>query len=551
MKSKTSFLFFCSIFLLTIISNICHSQVTVDSSRYYYSLILKPENSNDLTDAYVFFEKHKKQSLIKKDTLRAILDLRYISEVQNKLGSLYDSENSIVLAMDYLENLNGADTLIEPRIGIYNQLGILYRQFEDYEKSIYYYSKCLELVKDSNHIASVTNNIANVYREQKKYELAINEFQEVYKFYTKQGNILKAARAIDNIGVVLSKINNSNAIINLEKALNMRISINHVSGVFTSYIHLAEYYKETNNYNKALFYAEKALIIANSSSNKKYKENVLSILLDLKDDDEVREYKALMDSINKSKQIQENKYAASKYEYSQYLKKAQESELQREKEKRLKIIYKFIGLLIILLAISLYIILKSRHKKDKIKQVYITENRISKKVHDEVANDVYQVMSKLQGSKDIKEQILDDLESLYTRVRDISKENGTIDVNDHYEILLNDLLLSYKNDHVNIITRGIPKIDWNSVEALKKITLYRVLQELMVNMKKHSQATNVALTFNTSNNKIAINYTDNGIGCKIKKGSGLLNMGNRIKSIKGTIIFESEINNGFKVKITV
>ena len=85
----------------------------------------------------------------------------------------------------------------------------------------------------------VTNNIANVYREQKKHELAINEFQKVYKFYMEQGNTLKAARAIDNIGVVQSKINNSNAIINLEKALNMRISINHVSGVFTSYLHIA------------------------------------------------------------------------------------------------------------------------------------------------------------------------------------------------------------------------------------------------------------------------------------------------------------------------
>ncbi len=73
----------------------------------------------------------------------------------------------------------------------------------------------------------------------------------------------------------------------------------------------------------------------------------------------------------------------------------------------------------------------------------------------------------------------------------------------------------------------------------------------MVNMKKHSHASNVALTFNQINNKITISYKDDGVGCKIKKSSGIQNMENRIKSINGSIIFESEIEKGFKTTIIV
>jgi signal transduction histidine kinase len=321
---------------------------------------------------------------------------------------------------------------------------------------------------------------------------------------------------------------------------------------------LTEYFTDRNDKVKAKVYSNNAYDISVKTNNKLDRIKALSYIVELNNGERIIEYKYLIDSIASAKQKNENKFSYIKYNYNKKEKEAQEikikyiqSELKAAKEKSNKIVSQFIGIFLLLISIFSYFILKSKHKKDKIQQVYITETRISKKVHDELANDVYQVISKLQGNLNVKDEILDDLENLYARARDISKENGTLDVNDHYEVLLNDLLLSYKNNHVNIITRGIPKIDWNSIDPLKKITLYRVLQELMVNMKKHSQATNVALTFNESNNKINVTYTDNGKGCKIKKGTGLLNMENRIKSIKGTIIFESEINKGFKAKITV
>ncbi|MFT6754570.1 MAG: signal transduction histidine kinase, partial [Urechidicola sp.] len=50
-----------------------------------------------------------------------------------------------------------------------------------------------------------------------------------------------------------------------------------------------------------------------------------------------------------------------------------------------------------------------------------------------------------------------------------------------------------------------------------KITIYRILQELMTNMKKHSKASHVVITFIQKPKRIFINYLDNSIGGKLKK----------------------------------
>ena len=78
-----------------------------------------------------------------------------------------------------------------------------------------------------------------------------------------------------------------------------------------------------------------------------------------------------------------------------------------------------------------------------------------------------------------------------------------------------------------------------------------MLQELLTNMKKHSNASIVVLSFEKSGKYLIINYKDNGIGTSLTKRNGLQNTENRIQSINGTITFESEINKGFKAIIMI
>ena len=200
---------------------------------------------------------------------------------------------------------------------------------------------------------------------------------------------------------------------------------------------------------------------------------------------------------------------------------------------------------------SIFVFFRSKHQKEKLEEIYLTETRISKKVHDEVANDLYKAMINLEKHPQDKETVLDDLEQIYEKTRDISREYNALDLNHDFSELLKDLLLGYKNEDVNIITKGLSQLELNKIDIPKKTVIYRVIQELMTNMKKHSHASIVILTFKEVRDKIQITYTDDGVGCDIKKSNGLLNAENRIHILNGNLTLSSEKNKGFKATILI
>ena len=84
--------------------------------------------------------------------------------------------------------------------------------------------------------------------------------------------------------------------------------------------------------------------------------------------------------------------------------------------------------------------------------------------------------------------------------------------------------------------------------------MYRVLQELLVNMKKHSECSLAVISFKKNKNKLQIEYSDNGLGAtlnKINLKNGLQNVENRIRAIKGTITFDTISDKGFKVSLKI
>lgn len=559
MKNRNLFIPLFYILILSISINKVDSQQATDSTNYYFNLAINLKQENDFSKSFNYFEKQRISYKNQNNTLGEVYILIKIAQIQRRIGRLYESENTSVEALKLLDGLEVSENQDRYRVSLYNHLGILYKQLENYKESVDYYNKTLSLTNDPEDRITVLNNIGNVYKEQRIFESAIEFYEKSYQESLNFKGKEVTARALDNLGFAQSKINISEALANMIKALNLKMKINdNDDGIITSYLHLGEYYKDRGDRDKALLYANKALDIADSNNNIEHKKGALDFFINLSTNPRILEFKKLNDSVFKSNLTKEGVYSSIIYERDKEIKKTKEekeradaNELKNTQQKLKTQLSQFIIAFILLLSISLYFILKSKHKKEKLKEIYTTETRISKKVHDEVANDVYHVMTKLQSNSKDNDNVIDDLEGIYNKTRNISKDNSAIEVNKNFESQLNDLLLSYKNKDVEVITRNITKIDWTSVPEIKKITLYRVLQELMTNMRKHSNATLVALTFNPLKGKIGISYTDNGRGCKLKKSTGLQNVENRITAIKGTVIFESEINKGFKAKITV
>ncbi|GGB73197.1 hypothetical protein GCM10007424_11380 [Flavobacterium suaedae] len=523
-------------------------QTNNDSLRYYYDKVINPSDSNDLIDAYSFYKRNTQKPLINNDTLLVINNMRLLAIIQFNWGALQDSEETSVSALKLLDDLKDSPQSREARVGIYNQLGKIYRGFDNKNMALKYYNKALSFSTKLNDSLTILNNKANIYRDLKQYDKAIAELSKVYKKGLEIQDTLLITFALDNLGFVQSKLAMPEGITNLKKSLDYRLKIGDTKGSYSSLAHLSDYYKEEGDKNSAIAYADRAYEIAEEIKSSNFIEDALARTLKLYDDEKVLTYIRLDENNKKTKNEIQNRNASMKYDFTKEKRRADENELLSEKEKRRAQIFLLLGISILLSGVLLILYLRARYKREKLLQVYNTEIRISKKIHDEVANDVYHVMSKIQSDN---YNVLDNLESIYNKTRDISRENNTIDLKEKFNDCLYDMLLSFKNDSTTVITQNFNKVNWNQLSEIKKNTTYRVLQELMINMKKHSNATHVVIKFNQEGNKLAIDYKDNGKGCTLNKTGGLLNVENRIKTINGTVTFESEVNNGFKVNIKV
>ncbi len=96
------------------------------------------------------------------------------------------------------------------------------------------------------------------------------------------------------------------------------------------------------------------------------------------------------------------------------------------------------------------------------------------------------------------------------------------------------------------------------VDQNLELILFRVVTELITNTLKHAKAKKINIELEKSDNKILLNFKDDGIGFDINKimntehlGMGLKNIISRIKSINGDYNFITFPDNGFEIKVNI
>ena len=266
-------------------------------------------------------------------------------------------------------------------------------------------------------------------------------------------------------------------------------------------------------------------------------------------------YQQLNDSLQTARNEAKNQFALIRYETEKnkadFLKTKAES-IQRQNHIVKQ--YLLIGAILSLL-VALVLWFRRRQKQlqqEKLLEVKNTELIYSKKVHDRVANKIYQLMSQVENKKNIdRDALLFGLENAYETSRDISYDNKDINENQNYAEQLYTMLVSYASDSVKMIFNGNNDKLWEGLNFRARTEVYQILRELMTNMKKHSQAGIVSIKFARDNGIINISYTDNGIGIgTLSPKSGLRNVKNRIDTIRGTIIFDTGTNNLLKINMS-
>ncbi len=551
MKSRLISNFLSCILLLFVTCFPVSGLAQTDSTHYHYYKIRQPVHQDDLPNAYAFFERKHKEARDRNDTAAMVYNLHLITGIRYDLGLLHDSEEAAVSLLELLDAQTDTPAPEDDYRRVYNQLGRIYRSLRFNTQSIVYYEKALSLAPAAEDSVVLLNNIANNYRDLSDHENAAAYYQLSYDKSLKPFLPVAYARTLSNMYFQEALNGSLSAKDSLLKAKEMRLALGNTKGLFSSYRQLALVEAGNGNPREAKAYTEEALSVAHAINSAAYLKEALSLFSEISNDLTLQAYAALSDSLERIERYQENTYASMKYNITKEREKTLAGELREAQEKNEKHLFQALGVIVILIAAFLFYVLLQRFKKAKALEVYRTETRISSKVHDEVANDVYRVMTKLQTGSAIQTDILDDLEDIYTKTRDISKESSIIEVRDNFEETLTDLLLGYNATDVNIITRNIHTIQWQLLPDNKKRVIYRVLQELMTNMRKHSKASLAVVSFRESGKKITVEYNDNGVGGTLQKNNGLQNAENRIHAINGSITFEAEPQKGFKVRFTV
>ncbi|WP_299260023.1 tetratricopeptide repeat-containing sensor histidine kinase [uncultured Aquimarina sp.] len=453
----------------------------------------------------------------------------------------------------------------------YSNLGVIAKQSKQYDDAIVYHLKAKEYAKntanDTLYKTITYNNIGTTYKSQKKYNKAIEYYNKAlsYKDFL-SSRPKRYARLLDNLGYVkfLNDKTSDSALYLFNKAYKIRDSIKDVVGLSTSNLHLAEYYQSKDDNNLSKEFAEKAKEAATTNNENVELLQAYDLLAQVSPPEEGRQYAMkyikLSDSLNKRDNLFRDKFARIRFE-SENLEKENEQKNEKIIEVQNQNTIYLLGMLLLVTFIG-FIIFFSRQRTKYLAQqnkivefqtAYETETRISKRLHDEIGNDIFQVMMQYQNDPH-DPQITKKLNTAYTKARDISRENSEFEVDETYLEELTDMLTNYTQNNIRLVLRGIEKISWDTVDKNLKITIYRVLQELMTNMQKHSQADIVAIVFKNEKKKLIIKYSDNGVGIQkeaIKSKNGLRNTEKRIQAINGTIIFDSEKDKGFKAEIKI
>jgi len=529
---------------------------TASLAKGFYRKSRINEYLKNQEEVYIYNFEASRLFLAIKDSSQAGRRTLEMAIAQNRLGDFTGSQETATEALKLLDVKTDSVYLCSA----YNEIALVYHKQKLYEDAVSEYKNALRFSSSTKDSLSILNNLALVFKDKKNYPDAILIWKDVLE---KTESDVKKARFLDNLTFTKWLQDPS---FPAEKdffvALQMRNEIPNREGLLGSFDHLSQFYENTD-VGLSTRYSEELLALAQELQNTDAEFIALKRLIPTSALSQARIYSGryiqLIDSVQEAALKAKNTFAKIRFDKE---RKQQEivgleaqNTIQAMETRQLRTrswIGILAGTLVILGLFFLIYYFRQRQKKHEIREVHKTESRISKVIHDELANDIFNIMSSLEPVAPIP--VIDKLEKIYLRTRDISRENREIDTGEDYVDYLKAILSNNTPDDSKLIVSGENSVNWDKLKEEKKIVIYRVLQELMINMKKHSGAKLVAISFVVKNKNLNIRYSDTGCGTlwnPSKKGSGLQNVENRISSLNGKIIFESEKGYGFKIDMKI
>ncbi len=581
--------------------------------------------------AYYYYKKSLviRQNL--HDTISIAQSYRNIMSIEKLLGNNQKAITTGLLAIQLLLSKPTNVKAITEKAWVETNIASLYTIIGDYEKAVSYAfkgKKQFQKLQDEEGISAATMNLGIIYKEQKQYTKALNEFKSLIEYYQQSDNQRELAKAYNNLGVIYYSLNeNQLALDNYKKSLAIRLQNDFTDDISGSIKNIGIIHETLQQPDSAYFYYNQSLQLCQKSgdvegqyesyrllgnilnSQKKYNQALqnLTKAFHLTQKSEVSPEKILLlkeistaylYSGNKdSALVYSNQYTTLSDSLNEVLRssielesKLKEKELElvisKEKNKRqLIIIYSIIGfLLLVLIIFWLY----SRAAKAKRRELEFKEiikekelllmdakligeederKRLGTELHDTIGSILSATKYAFKAMETSIEQLLTENKNQYKKinkmlddamdaVRKISHNMAVgIITEKGLEGALKDLYEMFERSGKFKIEMNIHGID-KPLNHIIETNIYRIMQELLTNILKHSSAKKVAVQLLKTKDEINLVIEDDGKGFNpndphLKKGIGLSNIDSRIKKLNGSWNIDSNKERGTTVIIDI
>ncbi|MGV3766314.1 MAG: tetratricopeptide repeat-containing sensor histidine kinase [Chitinophagaceae bacterium] len=554
-------------------------------------------NAGNYAEAVAVFETRLKTAEQEKD-------LHTQTVLCNNLGNACSQKGDAVKALGYyqrsvkLSEALGNDTAKAKAI---KNIGTLYESQKDFDAALRHYQEAetlAEKIKDSLILADCANNRAMILEQQQLYEAALKAYQQALGIYERKQLDDRVALTLNNMGVLYKTQGDyTKALEYYGRSAKLSEKIGDQFFVAANYINMGNVHRLQKQHKDAVALHEKSLALGEKNSMATI---ITEAYANLAEDYAVagdfskayslhKRYKAVQDSflnVERSRQLAEmqTRFETEKKEQQITLLNRQNTIQQLTIGKR----NTTIGIIAVafLAAIALGLLFYNRYKlkqEARLQAAVMEQQDIAAKAVIEaeeqerrrIAGDLHDGLGQLFSAVKMN------LSEFAHRVEEIAKPEDksllekTIAITDEScreirsishqmmpNILLKSGLVSAVRDFIDKIQSSRLNIRVDTFGLQERLdphietVLYRVIQESVNNVIKHSGADTLDIQMHKEEAEISITIEDNGKGFEAKDveqfaGIGLKNMMNRIAVLKGHIEFDSAPGKGTVVSVSL
>ncbi len=502
--------------------------------------------------------------------------------IESQSGNVAESVRSFIKSADLAEKLGKEEQAAAVKFNV----GVIYFNQSNYEqanKLIKEAYRKFKKLKAGQYYSVSTGNIAGAYFGMEEIDSAIiwarksiqysKQFQDIkylnYGYYVLANsyfakNNLDSSYFYADLGVKNARENDD------------------LEGLANNLQILAQNQIKNKDFKNALRNYEEALSITENQLNILTKRNVVykdlgTVYLKVGDYKNSAVYYEKFVSLNDSIASEEKQKLVhelnTKYETEKKEKQIAGQELKIQKQ-RSNLLYTILGGGLLISVLGGIFFYNRKTQKLKLKQLQQEKenailnsfiqgeererSRISHELHDSVAAMIgaakmsLETIPHLPPEKQTEhlEKVVSILENTHADVRHIAhnllptvlEKEGIIKATEHFAAEVNETKLL----NISVLNEN-SKADELSLQL--QLMLFRVIQELVNNIIKHSQAQNAVIAFSRNSSGIQIEVSDDGIGYEggIDSGSqGLYSISQRLKSIGGNFKFVKKKDKGMQ-----